>query len=111
MAARQGACDDARDDRDREEPPDRGGERREHLGLFEAWRQDRGALDEIGKLWDPKLLDCCLGKENNVALVGPGYPASEVWCAGKSFYDTVDRMGECPDLVEMLARTYTSASP
>ena len=82
-----------------------------HLGLFESWREDRGALDEIGKLWDPKVLDCCLGKENNVALVGPGYPAAEVWCAGKSFYDAVDRMGECPDLVEMLARTYTSASP
>lgn len=81
-----------------------------HLGLFEVWKKDRGALDEIGKLWDPEELDCCLGKENNVALVGPGYPAGDVWLAGKSFYDTVDRMVECPDLVEMLARTYTAPS-
>ena len=81
-----------------------------HSKLFEAWKNDRGALDEIAKLWDPEELDCCLGKENNVALVGPRYPAMEVWLAGKSFYETVDRMGDCLDLVEMLTQTYASSS-
>ncbi len=81
-----------------------------HQRLFDEWRQDRGALDEIWKLWDRNELDCCLGKDHNVALTGAGYPADEVWRAGKSFYDTVDRMGECRDLVERLAETYLPAS-
>jgi hypothetical protein len=77
-----------------------------HTKLFEAWAGDRGALDEITKPWSPEQLDCCLGKENNVGLVAAGYPAADVWGAGKSFYETVDRMCECPDLVEAVARTY-----
>lgn len=34
------------------------------------------------------------------------YPAGAVWEIGKSFYETVDRMTHCPDLLAALQRTY-----
>lgn len=78
-----------------------------HLGLFDAWAQDRGQLDEIRKPWE----ESCLRKRHNVELTGPGYPAEAVWGIGKSFYETVDRMTSCPDLLDALKRTYTEPSP
>lgn len=82
-----------------------------HRELFNDWALDRGKLDEIWKLWDREMLDCCLGKDNNVELTGPGYPAESVWDAEKSYYRAVDQMAECSDLVEALARTYALPTP
>ena len=80
-----------------------------HLDAFEEWARRRDMLDEIRKPWDPAELDGCLRKDNNVELTGPGYPADAVWSAGKSFYETVDRMTNCPDLLAALRRTYAMA--
>ena len=77
-----------------------------HQAEFDSWASDRGRLDEIARPWSPRQLSGCLHKGHNLALAGPGYPAEEVWRAGKSYYCTVDRMSECADLVEALKRTW-----
>jgi hypothetical protein len=82
-----------------------------HIDLFDGWAQDRGALDEIWKLWDRQELNCCLGKHHNLDLMAPGYPAEAVCEAGKSFYETFDRMTRSPDLLAALARTYAMPAP
>jgi hypothetical protein len=81
-----------------------------HLELFDDWARDRGALDEIWKLWDSKELDCCLRKDHNVELTGPGYPAETVFNAGKSYYQVVDAMADCAALCAALKRTYAPAN-
>lgn len=77
-----------------------------HQAAFDSWALDRGRLDEVVRPWSLQQLSGCLGKGHNRALTGPGYPADEVWGAGKSYYCTVDRMCECADLVEALKRTW-----
>lgn len=79
-----------------------------HAALFNTWAANRGLLDEIWKLWHSEELDCCLRKNHNVELTGPGYPALAVWEAGKSYYNVVDELGECTVLRQALVRTYTS---
>jgi hypothetical protein len=82
-----------------------------HVDLFNRWENERGALDEIWKLWDSKQLDCCLRKDHNVELTGPGYPAERVWQAGKSYCEVVHRMLECSDMYAALERTYALQTP
>ncbi|MDI1435584.1 hypothetical protein [Polyangium sorediatum] len=79
-----------------------------HLDAFDAWARNRGELDEVTKPWDPAALDGCLRKAHNVELTGPGFPAEVVLNVGKSFYETVDRMTDCPDLLDALQRTYAA---
>lgn len=82
-----------------------------HFELFNAWARDRGALDEIWKLWHPAELDCCLRKDHNVELTGPGYPGEAVFLAGKSYYQAVDQMATCSELCAALERTYALPTP
>jgi hypothetical protein len=79
-----------------------------HQAEFDAWARNRGRLDEIKQPWNPKQLDSCLRKDYNLALTGSGYPADDVWQVGKSYYCTVERMGDCDDLVDALKRTRSS---
>ncbi|HZF49132.1 MAG TPA: hypothetical protein VE093_10815 [Polyangiaceae bacterium] len=48
---------------------------------------------------------------SNLELMAPGYPAEAVCEAGKSFYETFDRMTRSPDLLAALARTYAMPAP
>lgn len=73
-----------------------------HVGQFEAWATDRGALDEVDK---PKAT-VCFGSEHNADLAGPGYPAEAVHAAEKSWRATVDRLRASTDLVVALAATH-----
>jgi hypothetical protein len=69
---------------------------------FQAWVQDRGALDEVLK---PKEA-VCLGAAHNLDLVSNGFPTREVRAAGKSFEATVQALGQDAELRQALAQTY-----
>lgn len=69
---------------------------------FEEWRKDHGALDEVGK---PKEA-VCLGARHNAELAGSGYPADDVYKAGKSWAAAVDSLLDCDELCAALRETY-----
>ncbi|MCY1073654.1 hypothetical protein [Archangium lansingense] len=69
---------------------------------FQAWAQDRTALDEVLK---PKEA-VCLGAAHNLDLASAGIPAREVRAAGKSFTAVVEALNQDTELREALARTY-----
>jgi len=69
---------------------------------FEAWAQDRGALDEVLK---PKEA-VCLGASHNLDLASNGFPTREVRAAGKSFEATVQSLSQDAELRQALAQTY-----
>ncbi|MFT3775107.1 MAG: hypothetical protein QM820_57910 [Minicystis sp.] len=72
-----------------------------HVARFEAWRQNRAALDEVEK---PKDNDC-LRSDHNLACAGSGYPAQEVFDAGCSYAACVIRLLDCAELVALLEAT------
>ncbi|EPX61194.1 hypothetical protein D187_000977 [Cystobacter fuscus DSM 2262] len=69
---------------------------------FQAWAQDRTALDEVLK---PKEA-VSMGAAHNLDLASHGFPAREVHAAGKSFAATVDTLKQDGELRDALARTY-----
>ena len=70
---------------------------------FEAWAQDRGALDEVLK---PKEA-VCLGAAHNLDLASNGFPTREVRAVGKSFEATVQSLSQDAELRQALAQTYS----
>ena len=70
---------------------------------FQAWAQDRTALDEVLK---PKEA-VCLGAAHNLDLASTGFPARDVRAAGTSFTAVVEALNQDTELREALARTYT----
>jgi hypothetical protein len=77
----------------------------EHAGAdverFEAWEQNRAALEEEEK---PKE-QVCLRDHHNLALAKSGFPASEVYDARTSLTEAVDGLLDCADLTRALDRT------
>lgn len=71
-----------------------------------AWRDDRGALDEVEHPSD----QLCLGKRHNEALVR-GFPTHEVLGAGKSFAALAHDMLGCTALLHALERTHETVFP
>jgi hypothetical protein len=71
------------------------------VGRFEAWRQDRTALDDVEK---PKET-VCLKSSHNLECAGSGYPAQEVFDAGRSYTECVIRLRECTELRALLDAT------
>lgn len=69
--------------------------------VFEGWRDDRAALDEVLK---PKEA-VCLRADHNLALAGAGYPAPAVCDAGRSYAATVEALRACEELVKILDAT------
>lgn len=69
---------------------------------FQAWAQDRTALDEVLK---PKEA-VRLGAAHNLDLASNGFPARDVRAAGKSFAAVVDALSQDAELHAALARTY-----
>jgi hypothetical protein len=72
------------------------------IGRFQAWAEDRTALDEVPR---PKEA-VCLGAIHNLELATQGFPAREVRAAGSSFAAVVEALTEDSELREALARTY-----
>lgn len=72
-----------------------------HLPLLEEWARDRGVLDEVDR---PKER-LCFRDTHNPTLAGSGFPTEAVYDARKSFAETVDRLLECPMLLEALRST------
>lgn len=70
---------------------------------FRDWEQDRTSLDEVLK---PKE-EVCLGAKHNLELASQGFPAREVYAAGKSFAMVVQELAQDEDLTEALSRTYS----
>jgi hypothetical protein len=68
---------------------------------FEAWRQDRTALDDEDK---PKEA-VCFGSAHNLECAGSGYPAQDVFDSGRSYADCVVRLLECAELTALLEAT------
>lgn len=68
--------------------------RGQHAERFAKWAGDRTLLDEIEK---PKG-EVCLGSKHNLELASESFPAQEVWSAGRSFTDTVQRLLDCRPL-------------
>ncbi|WP_164008564.1 hypothetical protein [Pyxidicoccus trucidator] len=69
---------------------------------FNAWEQDRTALDEV---LEPKK-KVCLGAKHNLELASQGFPARAVHDAGKSFAAVVQELSQDEELTEALSRTY-----
>lgn len=78
-----------------------------HADLIRAWQDDRGLLDEISKPKDA----LCFGATQNAALAQSGFPTEEVYRAGKSFEETVNRALECTNLVAALRATWEATPP
>lgn len=72
------------------------------IAQFEAWAQDRAALDEVLK---PKET-VRLGAGHNLELASNGFPTREARAVGKSFAAVVEALGQDTDLREALAGTY-----
>jgi hypothetical protein len=71
------------------------------IGRFEAWRQDRAALDDVK---EPKE-EVCLKSLHNLECAGPGYPAQAVFEAGRSYTECVVRLRGCAELEALLHAT------
>jgi hypothetical protein len=71
------------------------------VGVFETWRQDRAALDDVEK---PKEA-VCLKSVHNLELAGSGYPAQEVFDAGRSYRECVLRLQTSTELKALLDAT------
>lgn len=70
-------------------------------GRFDEWRKDRAALDDVEK---PKNA-VCLSSSHNLECAGSGYPAEEVFDAGRSYHACVLRLLECAELGALLEAT------
>lgn len=68
---------------------------------FQAWAEDRTLLDEVHQ---PKE-QVCLKDMHNLELATMGFPAREVYVAGKSFAAAVEGLKQCAELLQALART------
>lgn len=73
--------------------------RGQHVESFDAWEQDRGALDEVEK---PKNAGC-LNASHYLDLATREYPNKAVYAAGKSYAESVDRLSKCNALQSALA--------
>jgi hypothetical protein len=73
-----------------------------HADCFDRWEQDRGQLDEEKRPKD----QICLGSKHNHELAGQGFPARAVYEAGKSFFETVERLASIPTVASGLAATH-----
>jgi hypothetical protein len=71
------------------------------VDTFEAWKRDRTALDEVEK---PKET-VCLASAHNLECAGSGYPAREVFGAGRSYAACVERLRACVELNDLLDAT------
>jgi len=71
------------------------------MARFEAWRQDRAALDDIEQPKDA----VCLRSSHNLECAGPGYPAQAVFEAGRSYTECVLRLQGCAELEALLYAT------
>ena len=71
------------------------------IGRFEAWHQDRAALDDVEQ---PKE-EVCLKSLHNLECAGPGYPAQAVFEAGRSYTECVLRLRRCAELEALLLAT------
>ncbi|MFS8070928.1 MAG: hypothetical protein ACMG6S_31560 [Byssovorax sp.] len=71
------------------------------IGTFESWKRDRTAIDEVVKPKD----SVCLGSAHNLECAGSGYPAQEVFEAGRSYAICVERLRACVELNELLDAT------
>lgn len=72
-----------------------------HVPLLEAWQKGEPSLDEVSK---PKE-ELCFRDQANADLAGPGFPAVDLYLAGTSFYESVERLGQSPQLVEALEQS------
>jgi hypothetical protein len=75
--------------------------RGQHVSQFDAWEQNRGALDEVEK---PKEV-ACLDVRHYVDLACKEYPSQAVYAARKSFAESADRLKDCEPLKVALAGT------
>ncbi len=77
----------------------------EHHASIVEWERDRAMLDELEK---PKeALPCLRSKtDEHPTLAGRGFPANEVYAAGKSYAAAVDALKACPALVTAIERTW-----
>jgi len=73
-----------------------------HVDELQAWEADRGILDEFDK---PKGALRCIATEDHLVLASSGFPAREVYAAGKSYAAAVDNLRRCRELRAALART------
>jgi hypothetical protein len=71
------------------------------IAMFEAWREDRAALDDVKK---PKET-VCLKASHNLECAGRGYPAQAVFEAGRSYMECVLRLQSSADLKALLDAT------
>ncbi len=69
-----------------------------HADLFDGWSHNRGELDEVIQ---PKRATCLEDKHNRELAEG-AFPADVVYAAGKSFYETVERLRGCSGLAGVL---------
>ncbi|HEY4117728.1 MAG TPA: hypothetical protein VGM56_07730 [Byssovorax sp.] len=76
-------------------------ERDAHTQLFDAWRADRGLLDEVSMPKDA----ICLTDRLNVELAEQAYPAADVDRAQKSFAAAVKHLRDSAELVRAVAAT------
>lgn len=75
----------------------------QHLEVFARWSDDRGLLDEIGKVKE----ECCLRDQHNAELAADHFPTREVVEVGKSFAACIDEIRErAPCLLAALASTH-----
>lgn len=74
------------------------------LVRLDAWRDDRGLLDEV---LDPPTALRCIGKRHKHDLAA-GVPVAAVYRADKSLTASVDAMLACDALLHALERTYSS---
>lgn len=72
-----------------------------HVALFEAWAKDRTKLDDVER---PKE-QVCLKSAHNKDCAGAGFPAQEVFDAGRSYAACVERLRASGELVALLAAT------
>ncbi|MDO9019244.1 MAG: hypothetical protein Q8S73_26020 [Deltaproteobacteria bacterium] len=75
--------------------------------VFEGWRLDRAALDDVVK---PKQR-VCIRADHNLALTGPGYPAEAVDDAGRSYSATVATLRASDALTRLLDATAGRSAP
>jgi hypothetical protein len=72
----------------------------EHIQLIADWASDRTLLDEIHKPKDD-VMGKCVADHHNETL-SKSFPAVDVYCAGRSFYESVENLRACKALVEAL---------
>lgn len=73
-----------------------------HVEILDEWARNRALLDDVEQ---PKER-LCFADAHNRDLAGAGFPAEAVYDARRSFAETVDRLMECPRLIEALRATY-----